>query len=183
EFDLVAMSENELARFARSVALVDDVTVLIECGVSRFDDVLILFPGRQVERKRLVARFAIGTHALVCLFDYFLRHVIAGLEFRVATVDDAHEFNHLAVDNSSIRRLDESKWVDTRIARQRRNQSNVRTFRRLDWTNATVVRRVNVADFEARAFAAQTARSQRRETTLVRDLRQRIRLIHELRKL
>src|SRR5690606_6435153 len=46
-----------------------------------------------------------------------------------------------------------------------------------------VVRRVDVADLEARALARETARPERGETTLVRDLRQRVRLVHELREL
>ena len=45
------------------------------------------------------------------------------------------------------------------------------------------MRRVHVAHFEAGALARETARTKRRETPLVRDLRQRIGLIHELRQL
>ena len=43
--------------------------------------------------------------------------------------------------------------------------------------------RMHVADFESRALAGQTAGSERRKPPLVRDLRQRIGLIHELREL
>ena len=42
---------------------------------------------------------------------------------------------------------------------------------------------MDVADFESGALARQTARPERRETPLVRDLRQRVGLIHELRQL
>ena len=42
---------------------------------------------------------------------------------------------------------------------------------------------VNVADFEACALAGQTTGSKGRKTTLVRDFRQRIGLVHELREL
>ena len=42
---------------------------------------------------------------------------------------------------------------------------------------------MHVADFESGALAGQTAWSKSRETALVRDLRQRVGLIHELRKL
>ena len=45
------------------------------------------------------------------------------------------------------------------------------------------MRRVNVADFESRALTRQTARPKCRETALVRDLRQRVGLVHELRQL
>jgi hypothetical protein len=42
---------------------------------------------------------------------------------------------------------------------------------------------VDVADLEARALARETAGSERRETTLVRDLGERVGLVHELREL
>jgi hypothetical protein len=45
------------------------------------------------------------------------------------------------------------------------------------------VRRVHVADLEAGALAGQTARPERRQATLVRDLGQRVGLVHELRQL
>src|ERR1039458_8248504 len=54
---------------------------------------------------------------------------------------------------------------------------------RLTGADAAVVGGVHVADFEAGALAGQTAGTERRETPLVRDLRQRIGLIHELREL
>ena len=42
---------------------------------------------------------------------------------------------------------------------------------------------VDVANFEARAFARETARPEGRETALVRQFGQRVRLVHELREL
>jgi hypothetical protein len=49
--------------------------------------------------------------------------------------------------------LDEAVLVDAGIARQRRDQADVRTFRRLDRADAAVVGRMDVADFESRALA------------------------------
>ena len=66
---------------------------------------------------------------------------------------------------------------------QRVDQADVRAFRRFDRADAAIVRRVHVADFEARALARQTARAKRRKATLVGDFRQRVRLVHELRQL
>src|SRR3546814_1219745 len=57
------------------------------------------------------------------------------------------------------------------------------SFRRFERANAAVMRRMHVADFEARAFTRQTARSEGRNATLVRHFRQRIVLVHELREL
>ena len=80
-------------------------------------------------------------------------------------------------------RLDEPELVDPRVARQRRDQADVRAFRRLNRADAAVVRRVDVADLEAGALARQTAGPEGRETPLVRDLGERVGLVHELRQL
>ena len=83
----------------------------------------------------------------------------------------------------AVRRLDEAEFVDPGIGRHRVDQTDVRTFRRLDRADAAVVRRMNVADFEAGAIAVETAWPEGGETALVRQLGERVRLIHELRQL
>src|SRR5678815_1584316 len=142
------------------------------------------FPRGQVERPRLKLRLArLGAELLVRLVDLFLRNVIARLELRVAAIDDAHVFNDASIADLAIGRFDEPKLVDTREAREARDESDVRTFRSLNRTDTPVVRRMYVAHFEPGALSRETARSEGRQTTLVRDLRQRIRLVHELRQL
>ena len=69
------------------------------------------------------------------------------------------------------------------VARQRRDQADVRAFRRLDRADAAVVRRVHVAHLEPGALARQPAGPEGREAPLVRDLRERVGLVHELRQL
>ena len=96
---------------------------------------------------------------------------------------DHRVFEIDARDDSPIRRLDEAVLVDLAVGRERADQTDVRTFRRLDRADAAVVRRVNVADVESGAIAAQTARTQGREPALVRQLSQRVGLVHELRQL
>ena len=88
-----------------------------------------------------------------------------------------------AVVHLAVRRLEEAVLVGPRVQRQRVDQADVRAFRRLDRAHAAVVGRVHVAHFEARALARQAARSERRDAPLVRDLRQRVGLVHELRQL
>src|SRR5438270_3526574 len=58
----------------------------------------------------------------------------------------------------AVRRFDESEFVDPRERAHRADETDVRTFRRLDRTDAAVARRMHVADFKARAVAAQSAR-------------------------
>ncbi len=94
-----------------------------------------------------------------------------------------HEVEHVAVLDLAVRRLDEPELVDPRVAAQRADEADVRTFRRLNRADAPVVRRVDVADLEPGALARQTAWPERRETPLVRDLGQRVGLVHELRQL
>ena len=89
----------------------------------------------------------------------------------------------LAALDRAVRRLDEAVLVHAGERRQRRDEADVRTFRRLDRADAAVVRRVHVADLEARALAGQAAGSERRQAALVRDFGERVRLVHELRQL
>ena len=84
------------------------------------------------------------------------------------------------LDDLSIRRFDEPELVDPGIGRQRRDQADIRTFRRLDRTDAAVVGRMHVADFESRALPCQSARPKRGQSPLVGDLREGIGLIHKL---
>src|SRR5262245_9920571 len=90
---------------------------------------------------------------------------------------------HLAMLDLAIRRFEEAEVVDAGESRQRRDEADVRTFRRFDRTNAAVVGRMNVAHFETGAVARETARSEGRETALVREFGQRIDLVHKLREL
>ncbi len=86
----------------------------------------------------------------------------------------------LALLDDPIGRDEESVVVDAGVDRQARDQTDVRTFRRLDRTDATVVRDVHVADFKASPFAVQTTGTQGRQTPLVRQLRQRVGLVDDL---
>src|SRR5438067_5454585 len=94
-----------------------------------------------------------------------------------------HLIGHTTFFNFAVRRFDESEFVDPRKGAHRADEADVRTFRRLNRTNAAVVRRMHVAHFEARSVAAQATWPESREPALVRQLREWIRLVHELREL
>src|SRR6266403_2242399 len=66
-----------------------------------------------------------------------------------------------AVRDFAIRCFNETKLVDPREGRHRTNQADVWTFRSFDRTNPAVVRRMDVAHFEAGAIATQSAWSER----------------------
>src|SRR5205814_2169430 len=87
---------------------------------------------------------------------------------------------HASCLDSPIRRLEEAVLVGTRVHGQRVDQADVRTFRRFDRTYTTIVSRMHVAHFEARTLARQAAWAESRDAPLVRDLGQRIVLVHEL---
>ena len=82
-----------------------------------------------------------------------------------------------------VGRLDEAVVVEARVGGERAEQTDVRPFRRLDGADAPVVGVVHVANVETGALAGESAGAQRGETALVRELRQRVRLVHELRQL
>ena len=64
--------------------------------------------------------------------------------------------------------------------RETRDQADVRTLRGLDRADASVVGRMDVTHLETSPLTGQTAGSESRETTLVRDLGERVGLVHEL---
>ena len=142
---------------------------------------LDLVRGRQHELVAVAAghQLVVEPALLVELRVRLRDHVLAFLDRR-QVVDLV---GHLAVHHLAIRRLEEAVLVGARVQRQRVDQADVRAFRRLDRAHAAVVGRVHVAHFEAGALARQAARSQRRDAPLVRDLRQRVGLVHELRQL
>ncbi len=113
------------------------------------------------------------------------RHI--GLRDRVAAFVHRREVDdlvgHPAIDDLSVRTFDKAVLIDPRVGREAIDQTDIGAFRRLDRADPPVMRRMHVAHLKTGAFAGQAARAQRREPTLVGDLRQRVRLIHELREL
>ena len=96
-------------------------------------------------------------------------------------VVDVHR--HLAVGNPAVRRFKKAVLVQLSEQGQRVDQTDVRTFRRFDRADTAIVGGVHVAHLEARTFTRQTTRAQSRDPALVRDLAQRVGLVHELRQL
>ena len=114
----------------------------------------------------------------------FLVQLGVGLSDDVAALFDGRQevdlVGELLVLDLAVRGLQEAELVQAGIERQRVDQTDVRTFRRLDRADAAVVGRVHVAHLEAGTLTRQTARAQGRDTALVGDLRQRVGLVHEL---
>ena len=67
--------------------------------------------------------------------------------------------------------------------RQVADEADVRTFGRLDRAHPAVVAGVHVTHLEAGPLTRQTTRAEGREATLVREPRERVRLVHELAQL
>ena len=107
-----------------------------------------------------------------------------GLGDVVARLLHGREVDHLVGDlallDLAVGALDEAVLVDAREGGERVDEADVGPFRRLDRADAAVVRGVHVAHLEAGALAREAARTQRREAPLVRDLGQRVGLVHEL---
>ena len=136
------------------VSLIDEVTFRIKLNVRLADDPLVLFPSGQVKRIRLKLSFltAFLGDLFVCLLNSLKRNVLVRLELSVAAIVNLDVFDHAAIFNLSIRRFDKAVLVDACEARERRDESDVRTFRRLDRADASVVSRVHVANLESRTL-------------------------------
>src|SRR5436190_1245660 len=89
----------------------------------------------------------------------------------------------LAVLDDPVRRLDEAEFGDGRHRGERTHQADVRALGRLDRAHPAVMRRVNVAHLDGRALACEAAGAERREAPAVGQPGERVRLVHELRKL
>ena len=80
----------------------------------------------------------------------------------------------------AIRCLNETVLVNSGIAGQRADQTDVRTFRSLNRADTGIMAVVHVTDFERSTVTVQTARTQSAQTTLMRQLSKRIGLVHKL---
>src|SRR3989449_1317145 len=116
-----------------------------------------------------------------CVFFFFFNDT-ATTEIYTLSLHDALPI-YLAALDGAVRRLDEAQVVHPRVAGEARNEPDVRAFRRLDRAHAAVLAVVHVAHLEARALAREAARPEGGEAALVRQLREWVRLIHELRQL
>ena len=80
----------------------------------------------------------------------------------------------------SIRRFYKSIFIYACVSGKGRDKTDVLTFRGFDRAHSAVVSVVNVTNFEACSFAAETARAQSGKLTFVRKFGDRVRLIHKL---
>ena len=80
----------------------------------------------------------------------------------------------------TIRSLNETVLVNSCIRCKGVDQTDVRTFRCLNWTHSSIMRIVNVSNLETCTITRQTARTQSRQTSLMCQLTKRVILIHKL---
>ena len=90
---------------------------------------------------------------------------------------------HVTVIHFAIGRLKEPVLIGPRKNSKRVDKADIWTFRRFNRTHPTIMGRVHVAHLETGAFPRQSAWSKRRYATLVCHFRERVVLVHELRKL
>src|SRR5262249_37177832 len=95
------------------------------------------------------------------LVGFLLFNVVAYAIIAVSGIHHRHIVHHARLSHAAVWRLDEAVVVDSRIAAQRADQSDVRTLRRLDRADAAVVCWVHVADFKSGALTRKTARPER----------------------
>src|SRR5208337_4113674 len=151
-------------------------------NVGLSNDVLIFFPGKEVKRVRFVFHelALFFAEAFVDLLDFTHLHVFANTPGAVPAVSNGDIIHNPSAADFTIGALDEAMLVDPRVAGKRGNEADVRTFRGLDGTDATVVRGMDVADLKSSSLPRKAAGPQGRQAPLVSDFRQGVRLVHEL---
>lgn len=145
-------------------------------------DVVHLVGGHQVDvtvahahQHAILGELALVVHRGVGLGDDEAVLLIGG---QVVDVVGDQALVHLAV-----RGLDETEGIDPGEGCQRTDQADVRALRGLDGAHAAVVAGVHISHFHAGAVARQATGAHGREATLVRQLGERVVLVHELREL
>src|SRR3989344_9661435 len=88
-----------------------------------------------------------------------------------------------ALLDTEVRGLEKTKFIRTRPDRKMSHETNVWTLRRLNGTDASVVRGLDVAHLKPCTLARQTPGTHRRDSALVFQFRQRVDVIHKLREL
>ena len=183
--DFVLVLQHEVAGLPGVDQFGNDVALFVQLNVGLRDEVLVFFPRRQIVAMGFeLDRLLLGAQLAIGLVDFGARQTRRrpckrcrpGFRILISstTVPFSTRRYGLSMNPYSLMR---AKHESDEI------RSDVRAFRRLDGADAAVVRGMHVADFESGALARQTAWSKSRKTALVRDLRQRIGLIHELREL
>ena len=182
--DLFPLLQHEVAGLAGVAEIGDDASLSSSPTLAWAIDVLVFLPRREVFAVGFVLGGLLLGGEFGLAFSISARRTMSpDLVSGVAGIEDADFIGYHALDHLAVRAFDEAVFVDARKAGKRRDQPDVWAFRRFDRADASVVRGMDVADFESGALTGQTARSKGRETTFMGDLGERIRLIHELRKL
>ena len=183
--DFGLVDEDEVALAAGIDDVLHDVQLGVELDVGLRDGVAIFLPRGEVEAegRKIHGALLVLLELLVQLVRLGDLEVVALAQTGLAGVGDGDVVEHPAVLDAAVGRLDEAVLVDAREARERADEADVRAFRRLNRADAAVVSGVHVADFEAGALTRETTRPKGGEAALVRDLRERVGLVHELREL
>ena len=152
QVNVLAVYLDELVAPTAGYTVVYEVVVLVERLGSLADDVLVLDVRGHVAN--LVGNVAADLAGLLVL-DLF---------------------------DNAVRRLDKAEVVDAGVGCQIGDQADVRTFRGLDRAQTAVMGVVYVSNLEGCTVTGQTAGTEGGHTALVRQLSQRVVLVHELRK-
>src|SRR5260370_844014 len=159
--DFVAALQHEVTGLTAVDQFGRNLQAVVERNVGLCHDVLVFFPRGKIETVRFINNLA-ALQLFVEILDFVLLNDLAGFKFTVTSVDDLNVVDDPAALDLAVGRFDKAVVVDAREAAQGANQPDVRAFRRFNRADTAVVRRVNVANFESRALARETARPKSR---------------------
>ena len=95
----------------------------------------------------------------------------------------SHLVEYAAPFDHAVGCFDETEFIHPGEGAEGDNQSDVRTLRGFNGADSAVVCGMDITDLETRPLSRQSPGAKSRQSPFVRNLGQRIRLIHELRKL
>ena len=193
--DLARMEFVKLLTAAPLDALLKEVAVGVDQGVGLGDDRFALVVGGQLDH--LVGNVGangdggvvdrgdslgqLGADRVACLGERFAVRVFQVLA--QLPPDQVGVIGRQLADHAAVGSLDEAVLVEHAEGGQTADQPDVGAFGRFDRADPPVVAVVHIAHVEACPVAAEPAGAQGGEAALVRQLGQRVGLIHELAQL
>ena len=117
--NFVARLQYKVARLARVGEIRYDPALFVQLHIGLRDDVLVLFPGREVFAMRFIlGGLLFGAQVAVGFFDIGAPDDVADFIVRIAGIQDLDLIDDRALHDFTVRAFDEAEFVDPGKARK-----------------------------------------------------------------
>ena len=117
---------------------------------------------------------------LVCLCN---KQIVLFIRRQIDYLIRNNRIGLIRLIHHTVRCFDQTVFIDSCIRRKRINQTDVRSFRRLNRAHSSVVRIMDISNLKSRTVSGKSSGSKGGKSSLMGKLGQRVILIHELGKL